>query len=362
VSRADYENVLRSAECACGSKSATCAGVAPLSQYGANPAPRSCNAILGVTLTYEAQRSARPGLVAEGSLRFVLPDNYRMGAASRNAAFTIPPFRAQCGETDVSKARADQIAAADEFFDEMMMHHEIIQDGSVLEHEIPTANLWPPIDRDVRIDVLARRPTDPQRLQKVRLRGICQPDFERAMLQQLEYHDRLMSVNSDVVAPNLDLQAEPSDPRTCTAVILDNRNEPLFKVAVHVRRDEQWPSAGLRAGAETASYLSSNDVAGSLPSRWNALLLSGLPQLRDPLGNKTAGYWLAGTDLTLLAGAVATLASSVALHNQAADHTDGSMHKANVLLGTSTVLFSLVAIERVMAALTYSPVASEGGR
>ena len=144
------------------------------------------------------------------------------------------------------------------------------------------------------------------------------------------------------------------------AILTDSAGKHLLKLSAQVNGEDEWPSAGLQVGSRASAYLSLNAMVGSPPNRWSALLLSGLPQLRDPAASKTTGWLLAGTDLTLLAGGIGALVLSVVAHNRAADGTDSSLHTANALLDVGGVLLGLVAVERFVSALTYTPGTPNG--
>jgi hypothetical protein len=91
-------------------------------------------------------------------------------------------------------------------------------------------------------------------------------------------------------------------------------------------------------------------------SRWNALALSGLPQLRDSKkNNDTLGWTLAGVDLALTGCSVVSGAMAYTWRNSYADGSRASLGAANAALGVASGCLVGLAVERLVAALTYKP-------
>jgi hypothetical protein len=113
------------------------------------------------------------------------------------------------------------------------------------------------------------------------------------------------------------------------------------------------------AGDDVARVLGQyyRDVRHSVsepPSRWSALLFSGLPYLRDQRPeNDRIGWTLAATDFALTACGVGTGILAVRERNLFASQSTGSLDRANGLLWVSVGCLVSVALERGLAAGLY---------
>ena len=90
------------------------------------------------------------------------------------------------------------------------------------------------------------------------------------------------------------------------------------------------------------------------PSGWNALVLSGLPYLRDRRSdNDRLGWILTGVDVAFTSCAVGALAWSIHEHNAFADNPTGSLSYANASVWTSVGCLIALGVERGLATALY---------
>jgi hypothetical protein len=92
------------------------------------------------------------------------------------------------------------------------------------------------------------------------------------------------------------------------------------------------------------------------PSRWNALILSGLPELRDGRrNNDVVGWVLAGTDLALSACTITSGVLAYRWRNDYANHGMTSLDAANTALVVAGSCLATLGAERIFSALRYRP-------